>query len=132
MNANLISKSIEMTANEAKKAGKIGTEEFKELREYLELYPNYAIVIKTAPKRKNEFKGLDYNFMKSYIKEHDDEDGTKMARFLSLTGQDENGKIKGIEVAGYLDVKDWFLDQFPEIKAKKEARRNEIKKILAA
>lgn len=38
MNANLISKTIEMTTNEAKKAGKIGTPEFKELRAYQEVY----------------------------------------------------------------------------------------------
>ena len=132
MNANLISKTIEMTTNEAKKAGKIGTPEFKELRAYQDLYPTFTIDIKAPAKRKNEFKGLTYDYMKSYIKEHDDGDGKKMEQFLSLIGQDKDGKIEDTEVAGYLDVKDWFLKQFPEIKEAKEARREEIKKILAS
>ena len=132
MNANLMKKVIEMSKSEAKKAGKIGTPEFKELRAYQELYPTYAIEIKAPAKRKNEYKGLTYDYMKSYIKEHDDEDGKKMEQFLSLIGQDKDGKIEDTEVAGYLDVKDWFLKQFPEIKEAKEARREEIKKILAS
>ena len=123
MNANIIKKTIEMSKNEAKKAGKIDTKEFKELRAYQEIYPTFTIDIKAPAKRKNE---------KSYIKKHDDEDGKKMAQFLSLTGQDEHGKIDGIEFAGYLYVKDWFLDQFPEIKKSKEARRQQIQDILAA
>ena len=135
MNANLISKTIEMTTNEAKKAGKIGTPEFKELRAYQEVYPTITIEIKAPAKRKNEFKGLTYDYMKSYIKKHDDEDGEKMKQFLKLIGQDEDVKEEGseaLEVAGYLDVRDWFLKQFPDIKKSKENRREEIKKILAS
>ena len=73
--------------------------------------------------------------MKSYIKKHDDEDGEKMKQFLKLIGQDEDVKEEGseaLEVAGYLDVRDWFLKQFPDIKKSKENRREEIKKILAS
>ena len=44
MNANLIKKTIEMTANEAKAAGKIGSEKFMELRQYQEVYPTFTIV----------------------------------------------------------------------------------------
>ena len=132
MNANLMKKTIEMSKSEAKKAGKIGTPEFKELRAYQELYPTYTVEIKAPAKRMNEYKGLTYDYMKSYIKEHDDGDGKKMEQFLSLIGQDKDGKIEDTEVAGYLDVKDWFLKQFPEIKKAKETRRDEIKKILAS
>ena len=135
MNANLCAKVIEMTKNEAKAAGKIGSEKFKELREYQAAYPDFTIEIKAPAKRKNEFKGLTYDYMKSYIKKHDDEDGEKMKQFLKLIGQDEDVKEEGseaLEVAGYLDVRDWFLKQFPEIKKSKENRREEIKKILAS
>ena len=132
MTANLMKKTIEMSTNEAKKAGEVGADEFKELRAYQEIDPTFTIDIKAPAKRKNEFKGLDYRFMKSYIKDHDDENGTKMTLFLTLIGQDENGKIEDAEVAGYLDVKDWFLKQFPEIQKSKENRRNQIKQILAS
>ena len=46
MNANLMKKTIEMTKAEAKAAGKIGSEEFKELRQYMEMYPTFTIDIK--------------------------------------------------------------------------------------
>ena len=132
MTANLMKKTIEMSANEAKKAGKIGTDEFKELHTYQEIYPTFTIDIKAPAKRKNEHKGLTYDYMRAYIKKHDGEDGNKMAQFLNLIGQDENGKIEDAEAAGYLDVRDWFLKQFPEIEESKQERRKQIKKILAA
>ena len=63
MNANLCAKVIEMTKNEAKAAGKIGSEKFKELREYQAAYPYFTIEIKAAPKRKASFSGLTYKYM---------------------------------------------------------------------
>ena len=42
MNANLMMKTIEMTTNEAKQAGKIGSDKFKELRAYQEAYTDPA------------------------------------------------------------------------------------------
>ena len=125
MNANLMTKKIEMSKKEAKAAGKIGTPEFEELKNYMAIYPGFEVQIKAPAKRKVEFRGLTYEYMKNYIKKHDDEDGKKMAQFLSLTGQDEHGKIDGIEVAGYLDVKDWFLDQFPDV-ANFQNKREEV------
>ena len=50
MNANIFSRKIEMTKAEAKAAGKIGSEKFKELHDYMEAYPGYEIQIKAAPK----------------------------------------------------------------------------------
>ena len=46
MNANLMKKTIEMSKTEAKAAGKIGSEEFKELRQYMEMYPTFTIDVK--------------------------------------------------------------------------------------
>ena len=135
MNANLISKTIEMTTNEAKKAGKIGTPEFKELRAYQEVYPTFTIEIKAPAKRKVEFRGLTYEYMKNYIKKHDDEDGKIMAEFNDLIALDKKNKVEGaehLEAAGYLDVKKWFLAKFPEIKEYKEQHAEKVQKILAA
>ena len=55
MNANLFTRKIEMCKSEAKAAGKIGSEKFKELREYMEAYPGYEIEIMAPSKRKVEF-----------------------------------------------------------------------------
>ena len=135
MNANLMKKTIEMSKTEAKAAGKIGSEEFKELRQYMEMYPTFTIDIKAPAKRKVEFRGLNYEYMKAYIKKNDDEDGTIMAEFNDLIALDKKNKVEGaehLEAAGYLDVKKWFLKKFPEIKEYKEKHAKKVQEILAA
>ena len=135
MNANLCTKKIEMTKKEAKAAGKIGSDEFKNLRQLMEMYPGYEIQIKTPAKRKAEFRGLDYKYMKEYIEKHADDDGKIMAEFRKLTAQDKKDKVAGCEnqeAANYASVKKWFLKKFPEIKEYKEKSQKEIRDILAA
>ena len=41
-----MTKKIEMTKNEAKAAGKIGSEKFSELQQYKEMYPNFEVQIR--------------------------------------------------------------------------------------
>ena len=135
MNANLMTKKIEMSKNEAKAAGKIGTPEFEELRQYTAMYPGFEIQIKAPAKRKVEFRGLTYEYMRGYIQKHDDENGTIMAEFRELIAQDKKDKVEGaehLEATGYLDVKKWFLAKFPEIKKYKEAHDKKVQEILNA
>ena len=65
MNANLMTKKIEMSKKEAKAAGKIGTPEFEELKNYMAMYPGFEAQIKAPTKRKVEFRGLTYEYMKN-------------------------------------------------------------------
>lgn len=135
MNANLMTKKIEMSKNEAKAAGKIGTPEFEELKNYMAMYPGFEVQIKAPAKRKVEFRGLDYKYMRGYVLKHDDEDGTIMAEFRELIAQDKKNKVEGaehLEAAGYLDVKKWFLAKFPEIKQYKENHDKKVQEILNA
>ena len=135
MNANIFSRKIEMTKAEAKAAGKIGSDKYEELRKYMKEFPGFEIQIKAPAKRKVEFRGLDYKFMKEYIQKHDNADGTIMAEFRTLTAQDKKEKIEGsenLEAAGYLDVKKWFLAKFPEIKKFKEDHAKKVQEILDA
>lgn len=135
MNANLMKKTIEMSKTEAKAAGKIGTPEFEKLKNYMAIYPGFVIQIKAPAKRKVEFRGLDYKYMRGYILKHDDEDGTIMAEFCELIAQDKKDKVEGAEhlkAASYINVKKWFLAKFPEIKQYKEEHQKRIEKILAA
>lgn len=135
MNANLFTKKIEMSKNEAKAAGKINSDEFNALRQLMEMYPGYEIQIKTPAKRKSEFSKLDYKYMKEYIKKHDDGNGTIMAEFNELIALDKKNKVEGaehLEAASFIEVKKWFLAKFPEIKKYKEEHQKKIEKILAA
>ena len=50
MNANLMTKKIEMSKSEAKEAGKLNTEKFHELRQFMAAYPGYEVQIKAPAK----------------------------------------------------------------------------------
>ena len=134
MNANLICKRIEMTKNEAKAAGKLGTDEFKLLKKYRREYPGFEIYIKPTPRRKTEFKGLDYKYMRNYIQKCDREDkGKIMEKFNTLIAQDKKAGKEGyenIEAAGYLEVREWFLSTFPEIKQTRDNHKKKVQEIL--
>ena len=114
MNANLMTKKIEMTKTEAKAAGKPNTTEYNTLLELTNNFPGYQIeIVKTAAKKVDRFKGLDYNYMRDYIKSHNEE---LLKEFYTLRGLDENGKKVGMAAAAsYGEIKMWFLEQFPEI-----------------
>jgi CRISPR/Cas system CSM-associated protein Csm4 (group 5 of RAMP superfamily) len=133
MNANIFSRKIEMTKAEAKAAGKIDSDKFNELRDYMEAYPGYEIQIKAAPKRKVELKGLDYKYMRNYIQKskRDDKDDI-MATFNTLTAQDKkDGKelSEHLDAASYMDVKKWFLATFPEIQQYRHEQKKKVQNI---
>ncbi len=136
MNANLYTKKIEMTKSEAKEAGKLNTEAFKDLRQLMEMYPGYEIQIKTTTKRKVELKGLDYDFMRDYIQKSGRQDKADvMKKFNTLIAQDKKDGKKGSEhmvTTNYLKVRKWFLETFPEIQKNLKDNKAEIQAILNA
>ena len=77
-------------------------------------FPGYQIeIVKTAAKKVDRFKGLDYDYMKNYIESHDE---SKLEIFYELRGLDKDGKKVGMAAAAtYGEIKMWFLTQFPEI-----------------
>ena len=135
MNANIFSRKIEMSKAEAKAAGKIGSEKFEELRQYMNEFPGFEIQIKAPAKRKVELKGLDYKYMRNYIQKCEREDkGKIMEKFHTLIAQDKKAGKDGdanIEAAGYLEVREWFLSTFPEIKQTRDDHKAKVQAILA-
>ena len=119
MNANLMTGTIVMSRNEARKAGKVGTDEYKELAELMRQFHNFHIeVVKPSTKKADHFKGLTRAYMKQYIESHDQE---KLVEFYALCGLDENGKKQELAAAAsYGELKMWFLEQFPEIEQMSE------------
>jgi hypothetical protein len=133
MKANLMNRTIEMTKSEAKAAGRINSEKFNELKNYQNAYPTFTIAIIETPKKKTQYRGLDYKFMENYIKKSDREDKDEiMNKFDTLRGKanDDRAECEKAEVASYIDVKKWFLKTFPEIKEFKEAQSKKIAEIL--
>ena len=123
MYADLFTNAIVLTKSEARNAGKPATEEYAELMNLKRDFPSFPIKIAAASKKSNRIKGLDYDYMESYIKAHNTE---LLADFYELCGKDENGKKKELAAAAtYGEVKMWFLTKCPEIEAMSD-RVNEI------
>ena len=126
MKINEAARTIEMTKMFYRAACQFGTEEYKMLQEARRDYPGFKTAIaqpKKNSKAQNEsYKGLDYKYMEKYIAAHDDEDGSVMAEYKMLRGQDEESKEIGIESLSYQEMKAWFLDKFPAIREYHEKR----------
>ncbi len=125
MYANIINKTIEMSKNEAKAAGKVNSQAFKDFQQLHAAYPNYEIEIKASTKRNNDYKGLTYDYMRSYIENHGGESKEAIIKeFNTLTNNEASKDI------AYFDVRDWFLEKFKEVKTSKKERKEKVNAIL--
>lgn len=121
--------AIEMTKKFAAAARKFGTQEYKNLQEVRKDYPTYKVVIVTRKTtvKKDNFKGLTYEYMEKYISSHD-ENGKIMAEYQDLRGLSERAKEALAEPCSYLEMRAWFLNTYPAIAKFHEDRE----KLLAA
>ena len=137
MRANIENRTIEMTKVEAKAAGKITSEKFKELKAYKEAYPGFEVVIVAASRKKSAYSGMTYEYMEAYIEKHDDENKTIMVEFNKLRAivsdeeKEDLGSMSGtLKAASYGAVREWFLNTFEEIKKFHDDHDKEVEKIL--
>ena len=104
---------IEMTEAEAKMASKYNSEEYNELVSIKRDFPYLSIfIVKNKSKRNDNLKGLTFKYMETYIAKN----GTpeQEENFKLLRGADDG---LGHLAPCYGEVKKWFLNEFPEIKA---------------
>ena len=122
MNADLMNGTIVMSQNEARKAGRFGTDEYEMWAKLLQQFPAFRIeVVKPSETRTDHFKGLTRAYMKQYIESRNQE---KLTEFYTLCGLDESGKKQELAAAAsYGELKMWFLEQFPEIEQMSESIR---------
>ena len=118
---NSKNRTIEMTKKYANDARKYGSREYEELQAARRDYPRYKVVTRSAKKKKDSFKGLTFDYMKYYIKNHEKENSAILNEFYQLCGKEENGetiKINNnvVEHASYGEIKKWFLKQYPIFK----------------
>lgn len=108
---------------------KFGTQEYKDLQEVRKDYPSYKVVVVTRKTtvKKDNFKGLTYEYMEKYISNHDG-DGKIMEKYKDLRGLSERAKEALAESCSYLEVRAWFLNTYPAIAKFHEDRE----KLLAA
>ena len=112
---NNTARTIEINKTFTKAASKFGSPEYQQLQEARRDYPNYRVITVTQKTAKPEFKGLTYDYMEDYIKQHDDAGHTIMAEFLMLRGMSDAGKDADADAVDYGTIKDWFFQQFPAI-----------------
>lgn len=121
-------RTIEVTKKFSTAASRYGTREYEDLQDARRAYPKYKVVIRKAGKKKDTFKGLTYDYMRDYIRIHDNEEKSIMKKFCALCGKDENGnKIESQDKVSYGEVKVWFLSQYSEFKE----YTNNVDRILA-
>ena len=80
------SRTIEITKKFAAAAKYYNTTEYDELQAVRKDYPNYRVQIKTVTKKADHFKGLSFDFMQKYIKNHKEE---LLSDFFILSGKNE-------------------------------------------
>jgi hypothetical protein len=121
--------TIDITKKFAEAAGKIGSKEYRELQEVRRDNPGFTINVVADKKKapKNNYAGLDFNYMKSYIEKHDDEEKSIMAEYLELRGESEDAKAIGAKSASIFEIREWFLRQYPAIKDFYEKREKLLK-----
>ena len=131
MNINYEKKTIEMTKAESKEAGNPTSAKFEELMKYRSVFPDFTIIIKKTSVKRDTYKGLDYDFMKKYIEDHDNSD-ENLKEFYKLRGMNENGEREAqIEEHSYGEIKMWFLSTFPEIEKFNDETNKKLKEIKA-
>lgn len=121
--------TIDITKKFAEAAGKIGSKEYRELQEVRRDNPGFTINVVADKKKapKNNYAGLDFNYMKSYIEKHDDEEMSIMAEYLELRGESKDAKAIGAKSASIFEIRVWFLRKYPEIKDFYEKREKLLK-----
>ena len=108
--------TIELTKAFAKDAERFGSKSYKELNEARHEFPTYDIAI-LRQKAKDSHKGLNLDYMKKYIDDHDETGKIKeIFEECTTTKKDKLSLVDGIS---FLDLRDWFFVQFPETKDKK-------------
>ncbi len=133
MKANLMNKTIELTKKEAKAAGILNSDAYKDLQTYRNAYPNFELDIIATPKRKNQDKGLTYEYMEKYIREHGNthlEEFQEMIKKTTLKKTNMMVEREKIKATPYLEVKKWFYETFTDFEKARKEHEERINKIL--
>ena len=106
---------IEMNTTFAKEMRNPLSEEYALLQRTRLDFPTFVVrtrKIKTNPK-KDTYKGLTYEYMKMYIKKHEDEKNVEEV-LMYLEDQILISKCHGQRLR-YPTIKKWFLTQYPDV-----------------
>lgn len=106
-------KLIIMDRTFAKLSENTRSEEYAHLQTVRQDYPTYNVIRKQIkkPAHKESYKGLTYDYMRTYINNHEPED-TRQTMSDELEHMIEISKCHSIR---YATIKKWFLAKYPEV-----------------
>ena len=119
---------VELSAAEAKKAFTFGTREYRNLQAVRRDYPDFEVVTISTKKSRNEFSDLDMKAIRAYVEVNGTDEQKEHFAFISKRRIDEDGAY--CEPLPFFEIKSWFLNSFPEIKAERKAYREKVQAIL--
>ena len=112
---NFDKRTIVMTRKFAAAASDPFTNEFKKLQEVRSAYPEFNVQRHTIKKNPNKecYKGLTYDYMRSYIRSHEAKSNVECA----LAELEDMIFISKCHSNGfrYPTIKKWFLDKYKEV-----------------
>ena len=113
---DFISKAIIGTKTNIKKAGRIGSPQYKELCEVMALHATFSIVAKEIKKNesKKTYHGLTLAVMEEYINTQPDKE-KMLVKFAAVQ------RIAETKGSKYPLTKKWFLNTFPAYKVNEVA-----------
>ena len=112
MKINYKNQTIEMTKKFAAAAMHFGSDEYNQLQKARSDYPTFRVITKqSTAKNRDNYKGLTYDFMETYIQKHDD-DGSIMGMYKNLRATSDEAKAVGAESMTYGEIRKWFLNQY--------------------
>ena len=99
---NFAENAIVGSQSAVKKAGRVGSKEYKMLMELLEKHPTFKVVAKEPNDNKNTYDGLTYDVMEAHI--------NGLANSEEMMAEYE--AVKKMAGGKYPLVKKWFIDTF--------------------
>ena len=128
MTINFKNNTIELNSTEMKKAMIYGSDTYKDLQAARRDYPNFKVAEIKAKKSKADFADLDMNAIRAYIQLKGSPE--QKANFAFITKRTIGDDGEYCEPRPFFEIKAWFLNTFPEIKAERKAYREKVQAIL--
>ena len=130
MNINFENCTIELNAAEMKEAKKYGSDMYRTVMDARRDNPGYRVVEVKAKKSTSDFSKLNLKTIRAYVEKHGSEEQKKHFEFISKRTIDEDGEY--CEAQPFFLIKQWFLNDFPEIKQGRKEYREKVQKIYDA
>ena len=128
MNINFEKKTIELTKSEMREAKKYASEMYNTVMASLRDNPGYRVVEIKAKKAKSDFANLNLKTIRAYVEKNGSDEQKEHFAFISKRTIGEDGEY--CEAQPFFSIKQWFLNEFPEIKQGRKAYREKVQNIF--